>query len=222
MANRNIFEALNTTPDGGAPKNPFDCHSFEWLTSKAGQFIPVGFRECVPDGTYDMSVDNYTLTFPCNTASQADMKENYYFLFVPYYQLTRNAYSFTVARKDNHSALDYQFEQMPWFPLGDVVARCIQVASVGNAAALESASLSDFIDIHGFNIAYGALRVLDLAGYGCYLDFLYEYIALRDSESAEEGAETTFLNQLKNHLNDSKPNALRLAAYQKSRKAIYS
>ena len=216
MANRNIFEALNATPEGGAPKNPFDLHNFEWLTSKAGQFVPVSCREVVPDGTYDMSVDNYTLTFPCNTASQADMKENYYFVFVPFYQVTRSAYAFTVQRKDNHSALDYQFEQMPSFPLGTVVRRCIEIASYGEADALEDASLEDFIDIHGFNIGNGALRLLDNLGYGCYLDMLAQYKAYLETDPAEgDKPSEEFLDELEEYLNKFKPNALRIAAYQK-------
>lgn len=216
MANRNIFEALNATPEGGAPKNPFDLHNFEWLTSKAGQFVPVSCREVVPDGTYDMSVDNYTLTFPCNTASQADMKENYYFVFVPFYQITRSAYAFTVQRKDNHSALDYQFEQMPSFPLGTVVRRCIEVASVGEADDLETASMDEFIDIHGFNIGNGALRLLDNLGYGCYLDMLAQYKAYVEKDPAEgDKPSEEFLDEMEEYLNKFKPNALRIAAYQK-------
>lgn len=216
MANRNIFEALNATPEGGAPKNPFDLHNFEWLTSKAGQFVPVSCREVVPDGTYDMSVDNYTLTFPCNTASQADMKENYYFVFVPFYQITRSAYAFTVQRKDNHSALDYQFEQMPSFPLGTVVRRCIEVASVGEADDLETAGLDEFIDIHGFNIGNGALRLLDNLGYGCYLDMLAQYKAYVEKDPAEgDKPSAEFLDEMEEYLNKFKPNALRIAAYQK-------
>ena len=216
MANRNIFEALNATPEGGAPKNPFDLHNFEWLTSKAGQFVPVSCREVVPDGTYDMSVDNYTLTFPCNTASQADMKENYYFVFVPFYQITRSAYAFTVQRKDNHSALDYQFEQMPSFPLGTVVRRCIEIASVGEADDLETASLDEFIDIHGFNIGNGALRLLDNLGYGCYLDMLAQYKAFVEKDPAEgDKPSQEFLDEMEEYLNKFKPNALRIAAYQK-------
>ena len=216
MANRNIFEALNATPEGGAPKNPFDLHNFEWLTSKAGQFVPVSCREVVPDGTYDMSVDNYTLTFPCNTASQADMKENFYFVFVPFYQITRSAYAFTVQRKDNYSALDYQFEQMPSFPLGTVVRRCIEVASVGEADDLETAGLDEFIDIHGFNIGNGALRLLDNLGYGCYLDMLAQYKAFVEKDPAEgDKPSDEFLDEMEEYLNKFKPNALRIAAYQK-------
>ena len=213
--NRNVFEALNATPDGGAPKNPFDLHNFEWMTSKAGQLLPVGCREVVPDGTYDLSVDAYTMTFPCNTASQADMKENYYFLFVPYYLLTRTAYAFFPQRKDNHSALDYQFEQMPWFPLGDVVSYCVK--SVGDDMILGNgghhALNPDIDDVHGLSNAAGALRLLDLLGYGCYLDCVQKYVALKDS--VVSGAGAAFIAKLKDSLNAYKPNALRIAAYQK-------
>lgn len=213
--NRNVFEALNAVPDGGAPKNPFDLHNFEWMTSKAGQLLPVGCREVVPDGTYDLSVDAYTMTFPCNTASQADMKENYYFLFVPYYLLTRTAYAFFPQRKDNHSALDYQFEQMPWFPLGDVVSYCVK--SVGDDMILGNgghhALAPEIDDVHGLSNAAGALRLLDLLGYGCYLDCVQKYVALKDSEVSGAGA--AFIAKLKDSLNAYKPNALRIAAYQK-------
>ena len=212
--NRNVFEALNATPDGGAPKNAFDLHSYEWMTSKAGQLLPVGCREVVPDGTYDLSVDAYTMTFPCNTASQADMKENYYFLFIPYYLLTRTAYSFFPQRKDNHSALDYQYNQMPWFPLGDVVHYCVsrvaQDIILGNNGHHSLSPQSD--DVHGFSKWSGALRLLDLLGYGNYLDCVQVCVERNKNGFSYTG----FLNDLKSNLNQYKPNALRIAAYQKA------
>ena len=199
MAKRNIMEALNIVPDGSLPKNPFDLSSYEYLHTKMGQFIPVGVRETVPDGTYRMSVDAVTLTLPCNTASFAHMKENYYFLFIPYSQLTNIAYSFFPQRKDNQSALDYGYSQMPWFNLGDVVKYCIQKAVTQGSANN---------DIHGFNRYAGALRLLDLLGYGSYLDVLYVY-KNNDMSLAE-------LTEFCTRLNKYKPNALRIAAYQKA------
>ena len=210
------MDALNAAPDGGAPKNPYDLFNYSFMTSKAGQLNVVGVRETVPDSDFKMSVDGYTVTFPCNTASMADMKENYYFLFVPYYLLTRTSYSFFVNRKDNHSALDYEYTQMPHFPLGDVVARCIVVASYGET--FTSPDLVKFRDIHGFNIACGALRLFDLLDYGCFLDVLQEYkdIKEKETESGYTGISSSdFINAIKENLNNDHPNALRLAAYQK-------
>ena len=73
---RNIMQALNITPDGSLPKNAFDLHNYEYLTSKLGQFLPVGMRETVPDADYEMSVDASTMTFPCNTAAITQMKQD--------------------------------------------------------------------------------------------------------------------------------------------------
>lgn len=193
------MQALNITPDGSLPKNAFDLHNYEYLTSKLGQFLPVGMRETVPDADYEMSVDASTMTFPCNTAAMCQMKENYYFLFVPYSQLTNSAYAFFPNRKDNQSALDYGYLKMPYFKLGDVVDHCVQNSlNVGSINA----------DIHGFNIYAGALRLLDLLGYGCYIDILQGF--------REQKISLDQLAEIKTQLNRFKPNALRIAAYQKT------
>lgn len=193
------MQALNITPDGSMPKNPYDLHRYDFFTSKLGQFLPVGCVETVPDGIYDLSVDAMTLTFPCNTWALSDFKENYYFLYVPYSQLFNSAYGFFPQRKDNQSALDYSIDQVPWFPLGTVVHRCIQLAKNGT-------TLAD--DVHGFNGGYNALRLLDMLGYGCYLDFCQAYVNDDIGDDA--------LAQLRDKLNTYKPNVLRIAAYQKS------
>ena len=84
------------------------------------------------------------------------------------------------------------------------------------ADALEDASLEDFIDIHGFNIGNGALRLLDNLGYGCYLDMLAQYKAYLETDPAEgDKPSEEFLDELEEYLNKFKPNALRIAAYQK-------
>lgn len=208
MAKRNVMLALNQTPDGSLPKNGFDLSHFEFSTSKLGQFRPIGCIETVPDADYDVGVDNFTFTVPCNTASLGKMKENFYFLYVPYSQLVNNAYSFFVQRKDNQSALDYNDVKIPFFKLGDVVYRCI-------AGALGQIPGVTFdTDIHGFNIYEGALRLLDMLGYGCYLDLLEacrNYIAGEDGLSLEK-----LQSYCTNILNLSKPNILRIAAYQKA------
>ena len=214
MANRNVFEALNATPDGGAPKNPFDLFNMDWMTSKAGQFLPVDCREVIPDGTYRMSVDNYTLTFPCNTASQADMKENYYFVFVPYYLLSRASYSFFVNRKDNHSALDYQNQQIPWFPLGEVVAKCV-LECAKYQKGYRGSDVSK--DVHGYTVYSGALRLLDLLGYGSYLDMVQKAVDLYGESAGFPVPQEvlSFCDAIRQNLNNDKPNILRIAAYQK-------
>lgn len=204
MSKRDIMLALNQTPDGSVPKNGFSLDHYSYMTSKLGQLSVVGCIETVPDADYNVGVDGYTFTMPCNTASLGKMKENFYYLYVPYSQLVNNSYSFFVQRKDNQSALDYSHEQMPFFNLGDVVYRCIEVAVMSDATAKSNG----FLDIHGFNIGAGALRLLDLLGYGCYLDLLQ---AVNDGDLTLANLSTYCTATL----NQKKPNALRIAAYQK-------
>lgn len=198
MAKRNIFDALNRTPDGSMPKNAYDLHSYEFSTSKLGQLLPVACRETVPDMTLEMSVDNYTMTMPCNTASFAQMKENYYWVFVPYSQIVSNFNTLIVDRDDPQTALDLTapMESVPWFPLGSVVVECIKLA--------ESTL---YKDVHGYYLAEGALRLLDLLGYGCYLDYLQAWW--------HDGMNQDALDTLETNLNNYHPNILRIAAYQK-------
>lgn len=201
MAKRDIMLALNQTPDGSLPKNPFDLGHYQYSTSKLGQLSVVDCIETVPDADYEVGVDGYTFTIPCNTASIAKMKENFYFLYVPFSQLVSNSYAFFVQRKDNQSAIDYSNEKIPFFNLGDVVLRCIEIAS-------DPDQWPAFKDIHGFNIGASALRLLDLLGYGCYLDLLEAY---KQGDVSYESL-ALFCN---NQLNRKKPNILRIAAYQK-------
>lgn len=201
MAKRDIMLALNQTPDGSLPKNPFDLGHYQYSTSKLGQLSVVDCIETVPDADYEVGVDGYTFTIPCNTASIAKMKENFYFLYVPFSQLVSNSYAFFVQRKDNQSAIDYSNEKIPFFNLGDVVLRCIEIAS-------DPDQWPAFKDIHGFNIGASALRLLDLLGYGCYLDLLEAY---KQGDLTYE----SLANFCNIHLNNKKPNILRIAAYQK-------
>lgn len=196
--------ALNQTPDGSVPKNPFDLSHLEFSTSKLGQFRPIGCIETVPDGDYNVGVDNYTMTMPCNTASLGKMKENFYFIWIPYSQLINSAYSFFVNRKDLQSSMDYNDQKIPYFNLGDVVEHCIK----GAQKQLSEAD-SHYVDIHGFNIYEGALRLLDLLGYGCYIDLLY---MVRNNELSYAALHAHCTNVL----NKKKPNVLRIAAYQKA------
>ena len=159
---RNILEALNITPDGGAKKNPFDLSNYETFHQKGGQFNVVGVRDTVPDSDYVMSVDGVTRTLLCNTANFARMKENYYFIHVPLGLISRNAYMMQVQRKENYSALDMGIGQMPVFSLGKVVAECFRIAMYNNDKSDNDYGPdsdgwdSSYFDEHGFNIGCGA------------------------------------------------------------------
>ena len=205
---RNIMLALNATPDGSSPKHDFDLHNFETFSTKCGQLAVVGCRDTVPDMDIDMSVDGFTRTKLCNTANFAHLKENYYFVHVPLALISRDFYQMIVQREDPYSSLSSGCAQMPVFKLGDVVYYAISNCK---------ASAAKYLDEHGFNICCGAIRLLDLLGYGCYTDLLEAY--LNDKITLPQLAKICFGTDYQEigddgGLNRFSPSVARIGAYQ--------
>lgn len=200
---RNIMAALNTVPNGKAPKNPFDLMNFETFHQKGGQLNVVGVRETMPNADYRMSVDAFTRTQLCNTANFARMKENWYFVHVPLGLISANAYQMLVQRKQPYSARDFGITQFPYFSLKAVLKRCLEIAHLD----LSLPANAKFRDVHGFNIGLGAFKLLDMLGYGCYLDIV---------ESTFKESQALTVDQAKAIFNNIpySPNALALAGYQ--------
>lgn len=200
---RNIMAALNTVPNGKAPKNPFDLMNFETFHQKGGQLNVVGIRETIPNSDYKMSVDAFTRSQLCNTANFARMKENYYFVHVPLGLVSANAYQMLVQRKQPYSARDFGITQFPYFSLKTVLKRCLEVAHLD----LTQAANAKWKDVHGFNIGLGAFKLLDMLGYGCYLDIVESTFKTENALSVAE-AKAIFDTILYS------PNALAIGAYQ--------
>ena len=197
------MSALNVTPDGKAPKNPFDLSSFHTLSSKGGQFEVVGVVDTMPNSDYRMSADGFTRTIINNTANFARIKENYYFVHVPLGLINRNAYQLQVQRKEQYSAIDFGISKMPFFDLKTVLKRIAEVCAMNSATA----QANGFVDVHGFNIGFGALRLLDMLGYGSYQDLI-------ESMSVTGGLTLAQVKTIIDSFPPYKPTANRLAAYQ--------
>ena len=204
------MQALNAVPQGGAPKEGFDLTHFQYFTSKAGQFGVVDAIDLIPDSDYRIAIDAYTRTMPNNTANFSHLKENYYFMFVPYGIINRNAYQMLVNRKEPYTALDMNISQFPTFNLGEVVEYAISMAKETKE------DHPDAYDLHGFNIGCGAIRLLSMLGYGDFTDILLAYIngvidyaALHNicTNTDSETGQALGLNRYN-------PTATRLCAYQ--------
>ena len=195
--------ALNTVPNGKAPKNPFDLMSYETFHQKGGQLNVVGIRETVPNSDYRMSVDGFTRSQLCNTANFARMKENYYFVHVPLGLISANAYQMLVQRKQPYSARDFGITQFPYFSLKAVLKRCIEVAHLD----LTLDANAKWKDVHGYNIGLGAFKLLDMLGYGCYLDIVESTFKSENALSVDQ-AKAIF------DTIPYSPNALAIGAYQ--------
>ena len=125
---RNLSQLLQTPPEGGHSKESFDLHNIEYFHQKGGQLNVASIRSVAPNCDYELSVDSLTRTLLCNTANFADIKENWYILFVPNYLVCNNAYQMLVQRRQDYSAIRSNIEQFPVFDLKAVVKRCITIA----------------------------------------------------------------------------------------------
>lgn len=201
--NRNIMEALNATPQGGSPQHGFSLSNFVDYHKKGGQFMVVGCRDTVPNATYRMAVDGFTRTLPCNTANFAHIKENYYFVHVPLALISRNAYQLVVDRKQEYTSLPMDTENFPSFDLEAVFKRLIEISRLD--VNLEANYY--FRDMFGFNIAYGAVKLLDMLGYG----YIGDIIAAIDAEQISTSLAKSIVTSM---FHGKRPTANRIGAYQ--------
>ena len=201
--NRNIMEALNATPQGGSPQHGFSLSNFVDYHKKGGQFMVVGCRDTVPNATYRMAVDGFTRTLPCNTANFAHIKENYYFVHVPLALISRNAYQLEVDRKQEYTSLPMDTENFPSFDLVAVFQRLLEIARLDVNLEVNY----KFRDMFGFNMAYGAIKLLDMLGYG----YIGDINAAIDAEQISVTLGKSIVASL---FHGKRPTANRIGAYQ--------
>ena len=201
--NRNIMEALNATPQGGSPQHGFSLSNFVDYHKKGGQFMVVGCRDTVPNSTYRMAVDGFTRTLPCNTANFAHIKENYYFVHVPLALISRNAYQLEVDRKQEYTSLPMDTENFPSFDLVAVFQRLLEIARLD----VNLEANYKFRDMFGFNMAYGAIKLLDMLGYG----YIGDINAAIDAEQISVTLGKSIVASL---FHGKRPTANRIGAYQ--------
>ena len=201
--NRNIMEALNATPQGGSPQHGFPLSNFVDYHKKGGQFMVVGCRDTVPNATYRMAVDGFTRSLPCNTANFAHIKENYYFVHVPLALISRNAYQLEVDRKQEYTSLPMDTENFPSFDLVAVFQRLLEIARLD----VNQSANYKFRDMFGFNMAYGAIKLLDMLGYG----YIGDINAAIDAEQISLSLGKRIVASL---FHGKRPTANRIGAYQ--------
>ena len=201
--NRNIMEALNATPQGGSPQHGFPLSNFVDYHKKGGQFMVIDCRDTVPNATYRMAVDGFTRTLPCNTANFAHIKENYYFVHVPLALISRNAYQLEVDRKQEYTSLPMDTENFPSFDLVAVFQRLLEIARLD----VNLEANYKFRDMFGFNMAYGAIKLLDMLGYGYIGD-------INAAIDAGQFSVTLGKRIVASLFNGKRPTANRIGAYQ--------
>ena len=145
-------------------RSSFDLSSKKLFSAKVGEILPCYWQIAIPGTKYRISSDWFTRTVPVNTAAYTRIKEYYDFYAVPLRLISRSlpqAFAQMVDYMTSAASASKNTE-----PLTSVPNTSLQLIS--NALGLAQAS--DTLDDVGLPFTYGACKVLDLLGYGSFID----------------------------------------------------
>lgn len=138
-------------------RNAFDVGYTNKFTSSLGMLLPCFVRECNPNEHYRINPRMLCRSMPMNSAAFIQCTQNVEFYFVPYRLLWSSFPQWFVGTKFDVSASNPNADRsnFPTFDLGTIYQ-----AIYGNTVA------SQWSDVLGYSLTKGALRLLDLLGYG--------------------------------------------------------
>lgn len=138
-------------------RNAFDVGYTNKFTSSLGMLLPCYVRECNPNEHYRINPRMLCRSMPMNSAAFIQCTQNVEFYFVPYRLLWSSFPQWFVGTKFDVSAAKPNEDKatFPTFDLGTIFQ-----AIYGNSLA------SKWSDVLGYSLTKGALRLLDLLGYG--------------------------------------------------------
>ena len=119
--------------------------------------LPCYVRECNPNEHYRINPRMFCRSMPMNSAAFIQCTQNVEFYFVPYRLLWSSFPQWFVGTKYDVSSFKSgeEKEDFPTFSLGSI----FQSLTGGNVA-------NTYTDVLGYSLTKGALRLLDLLGYG--------------------------------------------------------
>lgn len=138
-------------------RNAFDVGYTNKFTSSLGMLLPCYVRECNPNEHYRINPRMLCRSMPMNSAAFIQCTQNVEFYFVPYRLLWSSFPQWFVGTKYDVTSLKSNEEKatFPTFNLGSIYQ-----AIIGDNIA------DTYSDVLGYSLTKGALRLLDLLGYG--------------------------------------------------------
>lgn len=145
-------------------RSSFDLSSKKLFTAKVGEILPCYWQIAIPGNKYRISSDWFTRTVPVNTAAYTRIKEYYDFYAVPLRLISR--------------ALPQAFTQMTDYmtSAASTTANTEMLSSVPNttlnllSVAFQTINGHDVFDDAGLPFLYGSSKILDMLGYGSFLE----------------------------------------------------
>lgn len=183
------------------PRNAFDLSQKHLFTAHAGMLLPVMTMDLIPHDHVSIQATDFMRCLPMNSAAFMSMRSVYEFFFVPYSQLWHPFDQFITGMNDYRSILQAnQYSKKAPSKVPSFKRKAISELFVNSRMQAE---LLESKDIFGYKATNNFLRLLDLLGYGVYIN--------SDGSERKEA--------FNKNLNDSEQLSIfRLAAYQK----IYS
>ena len=188
----NLFRGLK--PDVKLSRNGFDLSQKHVFSSKAGMAVPCLALECVPNDYHEIDLLGLHRTMTLNTAAFIRGKFRYDFYFVPNSQLWHPFNQFISQRTDKHSSRQR----------GHIACPTLSLSALLQLIRDDSIST----DIHGVRWQAGAVRLLDMLGYGNY-----QAVIARDDNDDYIMSDAEF-SVYKGNFSTKYINVFRLAAYQ--------
>lgn len=138
-------------------RNAFDVSYTNKFTSSLGMLLPCYVRECNPNEHYRINPRMLCRSMPMNSAAFIQCTQNVEFYFVPYRLLWTFFPQWFVGTNFDVSSMRKNEENstFPSFNLGQIFHTII-----GDSVSSKAS------DVLGYSLTKGALRLLDLLGYG--------------------------------------------------------
>lgn len=180
------------------PRNAFDLSQKHLFTAHAGMLLPVMTMDLIPHDHVSIQATDFMRCLPMNSAAFMSMRSVYEFFFVPYSQLWHPFDQFITGMNDYRSVLYSNLykskaaQKVPSFLRKDLNNVFAPNGFLGQ--------INSQPDMFGYGSRDNFLRLLDLLGYGVYVN--------ADGTQRKE-AFTKLLND------KEKLSLFRLAAYQK-------
>ncbi len=137
-------------------RNAFDVGYTNKFTSSLGMLLPCYVRECNPNEHYRINPRMFCRSMPMNSAAFIQCTQNIEFYFVPYRLLWTSFPQWFVGTKYpvTSKTPSPEKENFPTFDLGNIFNNLTGSTQFGET------------DVLGYDLKKGALRLLDLLGYG--------------------------------------------------------
>lgn len=135
-------------------RNAFDLSHNDVFSCAPGMLLPISCTEVLPNEHYEINPQIFLRTMPLNSAAFVRMRQHVEFFFVPMRVLCRQFNQFVVGTKYPMSGISALNEFNKSLP------------SMALTGLMDAAKAATTLDGLGIPVKNGAVRLLDLLGYG--------------------------------------------------------